>query len=429
MEALAHPRRPGFAGLVMTVLVACCFIAGRAGAGGASLYEIGTPDLGLASAGYAARAQDAATLFTNPAGMTRLEGSDLLIGVQPLYGKVEFTPNSNTSVSGGNGGNAVGWFPGGSAFFVHRASPKLAYGIGTFGNFGLGLDYEDDWAGRYYVQDATLLGLSVMPALAYRVSDQFSLGGGLNAMYGIFDFTAAVNNLGPSTPDGTIELADKQWGFGGQFGALYEIRAGSRVGLTYNTPLKLDFTDTPGFSGLSSGLQTILDNAGLTSQPLELGLTVPQGVMGSFYHALGSSWALLGNVGWQNWSKFGKVSVTADSTSLTIDRNYKDTWHGALGAQFQSSERWRWSGGVAYDSNVVEDADRTPDLPLGPALRLALGTQYAATPKLDVGFGYTLAAAGTLPLDQERSALTGRLAGEYENTAIHFIGVNGRWKL
>ena len=43
------------------------------------LYEIGTPDLGLAAAGYAARAQDAATVLTNPAGMTRLDKSQLLV--------------------------------------------------------------------------------------------------------------------------------------------------------------------------------------------------------------------------------------------------------------------------------------------------------------------------------------------------------------
>ena len=41
-------------------------------AGGLLLYEVGTADVGLASAGYSARAQDASTVFTNPAGMTRL---------------------------------------------------------------------------------------------------------------------------------------------------------------------------------------------------------------------------------------------------------------------------------------------------------------------------------------------------------------------
>ena len=39
----------------------------------------------LASAGYTARAQDASTVFTNPAGMTRLDGTQLSLGAQLLY--------------------------------------------------------------------------------------------------------------------------------------------------------------------------------------------------------------------------------------------------------------------------------------------------------------------------------------------------------
>ena len=47
--------------------------ASPAGASGLSLYEIATADVGLASAGWAARAQDPATLLKNPAGMSLLE--------------------------------------------------------------------------------------------------------------------------------------------------------------------------------------------------------------------------------------------------------------------------------------------------------------------------------------------------------------------
>jgi long-subunit fatty acid transport protein len=43
-------------------------IAPSTQAGGLYLYELGTPDVGTAAAGWAARAQDAATVFTNPAG-------------------------------------------------------------------------------------------------------------------------------------------------------------------------------------------------------------------------------------------------------------------------------------------------------------------------------------------------------------------------
>ena len=81
------PLRPRFIGAHETMTTSklkgafatAAFVVGTlacktAGAGGISLYEVGTADVGLASAGYSARAQDASTVFTNPAGMARLAG-------------------------------------------------------------------------------------------------------------------------------------------------------------------------------------------------------------------------------------------------------------------------------------------------------------------------------------------------------------------
>ena len=80
-------------------------------AGGISLYEVGTADVGLAAAGYSARAQDASTVFTNPAGMTRLAGDQLTLGAQLLYGDLGFSIGQGTTPALGTnaGGNPVGW--------------------------------------------------------------------------------------------------------------------------------------------------------------------------------------------------------------------------------------------------------------------------------------------------------------------------------
>jgi long-chain fatty acid transport protein len=161
--------------------------AGWAVAGGLLLYEVGTADLGLASAGWGARAQDASAVFTNPAGMTRLEGSQALLGVQALYGDYGFSiePGTSASLGTGDGGNPIGWFPSGGAFFSYSASPDLKFGFAMTGNLGLSNKYDEDWVGRYHVQESTLLGVSHLPSTAYRVTDKFSLGGSLNIMYGI----------------------------------------------------------------------------------------------------------------------------------------------------------------------------------------------------------------------------------------------------
>src|SRR5512134_513660 len=61
--------------LAITVTAVALLLPTVAQAGGLSLYEIATSDVGLASAGWTARAQDPATLLKNPAGMSLLEGN------------------------------------------------------------------------------------------------------------------------------------------------------------------------------------------------------------------------------------------------------------------------------------------------------------------------------------------------------------------
>lgn len=416
-------------GIALLVLLASSSLAL---AGGVLLYEVGTPEVGLASAGWAARAEDAATILTNPAGMTRLKENDLMLGMQALYARVGFTPNSATTTAGGDGGNPVGWFPGGGLFYVNPTSDRLRLGVAVTGNFGLGLQYDDDWVGRYYVQKATLIGVSVMPAVAWKINEKFSVGAALNAMYGVFDTQVAVNNVLPSAPDGGLKLSDNVWGFGGNVGFLFEPKDGTRYGLTYTSQVKLDFGDTPEFTDLQPGISSALGAAGLLDAPIDLSVTVPQTVMASFVHGLNDRWSLLGNAGWQDWSAFGKVDIQVNSdtpTSLTVDQNFKDTWHAALGAQVKTKSPWSVSFGAAYDSSCLEDADRTPTLPVGAAWRFGVGGRRPVGQRLDLGIAYELAWGGNLPVDQERGPLSGRLAGSYEDTAMHFLTASLRWKL
>jgi long-subunit fatty acid transport protein len=122
-------------GMKLTLIASALWLGmlcgGQAIAGGLLLYEVGTADVGLASAGWAARAQDASTVLTNPAGMTRLEGSQVLLGAQALYGDYGFSIGSGTSsgLGAGDGGNPIGWFPGGSAFLSYSISPDLKLGF------------------------------------------------------------------------------------------------------------------------------------------------------------------------------------------------------------------------------------------------------------------------------------------------------------
>ena len=106
----------------LTGIILASLIASSAQAGGLYLYELGTPDVVASAAGWAARAQDASTAFTNPAGMTRLEKSELLVGVQPLYLHAKFSPDADTTTSV-SVGDASTWLPAGGLYYVHNFRP------------------------------------------------------------------------------------------------------------------------------------------------------------------------------------------------------------------------------------------------------------------------------------------------------------------
>ena len=124
-------------------LFAALFLSASSQASGLYLYEIATEDTGLAGAGQAARAQDASTLVTNPAGLTRLPDRMLTGGLQALYGDTPYTLDDDAALRGNSPGNTIGWFPGASVFYHQRLKEDISAGIGLYGNYGLGLDFGD----------------------------------------------------------------------------------------------------------------------------------------------------------------------------------------------------------------------------------------------------------------------------------------------
>jgi long-chain fatty acid transport protein len=415
--------------LLLTIPVVLGLLAPAAEGGGIMLYELGTREVGLASAGWAARADDPVTVFTNPAGLSRLEGQHLMFSGQLFYGDFGFQPDPNTTVSGNDGGNPVGAVPGGSLFYSRRFSDRWSGGIGVFSYFGLSSDYQSGWVGRYYVMESTLIGATLMPSVSYRASDRLSFGLGVNLMYGIFDKSIAINNL-LQAPDGLMQVDTDAFGVGVDLGALWEITDRSRVGLTYLSPVKLNFKDVPEYTGLRPVVEDALRRNGLLTEELDLGMTVPQILMLSGYHVFSDHWSLMGNVGWQNWQEFGLVSVALGDTSgsTTSDRDYENTWHAALGTEVGVSETLTLIGGLAYDSSCVSDANRTLDAPMSEVWRFGIGGMLVASDRVTLNVNYELAYMGEIPVDEDRGPLSGRVAGNFDNAADTFA-VNVIWKL
>jgi long-chain fatty acid transport protein len=158
----------------------------------------------------------------------------------------------------------------------------------------------------------------------------------------------------------------------------------------------------------------------------------------SAFHQLNAQVALLGSAGWQQWSRFGMVeagiSDTSNPTSVTKDLDFKDTWHLALGAQFQAAPAWRIDAGVAYDSSFQDAARVSPMLPAGSAWRFGAGVRHETGDRFAWGVAAEYAWGGTLGVNEQSTlppALGGRgnLSGEYANTGILFLALHLDWKL
>lgn len=405
------------------------FFASSTWAAGLVLYETGTPDVGRANAGRAAIANDASTAGGNPAGMTRLDRSQLMTTIQPLIVRAKFDADAGTTHSGGNGGDAGDTVLSASLSYVHSVSEKLKIGIFSGSYFGLGVDYGNYWAGRYYVQDAELSTIVFNPVVAYRINEWISVGAGFNIIKGNLIQRTAINNIVPFLSDGQIKIEDDDFGYGGNIGILLEPSDGTRFGLTYRSEVEFDFKDVASLRGIGPLLGPLIKLS--ASRGTDLEMTLPQAIMFSGYHEITDRLAIMGNVGWQEQSEFGKTNVTISTPTVrnfTDDRNFDDTWHFAVGMQYRIAAPWLFSVGFAYDESPVDDADRTPDMPVDRQLRYGTGIQYEWNNDITLGFAYEYLDAGDADIDQFKGPLAGKLVGDYKTNEIHFFAFNINWK-
>jgi long-chain fatty acid transport protein len=396
-----------------------------ASAGGLFLTEMGTPDLGTAAAGRAALAEDAATAFGNPAGMTRLADTQILIGVQATYGLSEFNRDSGTTVSGGNGGNAAGFAPGAGTYGVYSLAPDLKLGLTLGSNFGGDLRYQSNWSGRYYAQQSELITFGAYPVAAYRISPWLSVGAGAQIVYGRLDEKVGINDvLGGGAA--SLDLGASDVGYGGLAGVLIEPMAGTRIGVTYTSQVKLDFKDRPKTNNLGPALQTVL-NQGAKA---DLGLTIPNQVMVSGYQELTDDLAIVGNVVWQQWSQFGKPTIEVTSTTssqVTADLDYDDTWGFAIGARYRFAPGWLGMLGVGFDTSPQSKSNRVPALPMDQQIRVGTGVQYALDDRVTLGAAYEYLSLGDADINRSRP-LAGTLSGNYSTNEVHVFNVTIAWK-
>ncbi|WP_160154065.1 OmpP1/FadL family transporter [Microbulbifer sp. ALW1] len=396
-------------------------------AGGIMLWQIGTPTLGTASAGWAAMPEDASTAFTNPAGTAWRDVTEIRAAGQALYGDVGFTDGGLSNVPGNDGGNPIEWFPGMGAFAAGKLTDNIGWGFAMAGNFGLGLDYHDNWEGRRFVQNVDLLGMSLIPSLSWQINDCLSVGLGLNAMASYFSFQSAPR-AGLIDEDAYLRFKDLDMGYGGNLGIIYRPVSGTTFGITYTSKVEFEFKDDlklrdfgPLFElavGRFDGTRTTID------------INAPATVTASLQQELTDATTLYVNLAWQDWSEYAGVSLALDNpaqTSVKVDRGYKDTGAFALGVRHEFNrgmlDGWYLSTGIALESTMAETYAITADTVTNESVTFGLGAGKELCPGVTMDMGYNYVSLGDIDINQQgRPPFSPRLQGTYEDTVLHFLG-------
>jgi long-chain fatty acid transport protein len=399
-------------------LLYLCFVAVSLSWGGpllaAAFYipEVGTPvSLGTAGVVNPTNTISADAAWTNPAGMTAQNGDHILTGLMVIVPKVEFD-SSVAEAGGSDGGNAgnVAGVP--SFFYLHEMSDDTRFGFSVVAPLGGGIDYGDNFVGRYSMQSVELAGLAFTPSFAYKVDDRLSLGVGVSAVYTTLEQDIAINSSG--TGDGQAKFEDlDDWGYQGLLGLTYQLTEDTLLGVVYRSEMDVDLEGDLKIRGLGASVPTqSVDVSWKNPQSLKLGLK----------HQLDKQKTLAFSLGWEDWSRFSKneIGVNPAGAQVTVDRQWDDTWNiGAAYAQKLDTESF-YSLGIAYESSPVKDKYRTFDFPVDEVWKLAGSYGWAGEKNFNYSVGATLYMMGDAEVDQTSQGV--RAAGEFDTNLLLFLG-------
>ena len=380
-------------------------LAGPAGlthAAGFALIEQNASGLGNAYAGAAAVAEDASTIYFNPAGMSRLPDRQLVLVGHLIKPTMEFSGTVSPAIGGGQGGDAGSWNFIPNVYYAFRATPQVHLGIAVNSPFGLKTEYDSTWIGRTQAIQSDLKTINVNPSIAYQPSDTLSFGAGLSLQY--LDATL-TNQVYPLVGASRIEIKGNDYGWGFNLGALWQVTPDTRIGLAYRS--QVDYT--------LKGDATVSNFPLLPGGPVAADITLPDTASLSLFHKLSPKWDLLADATWTGWSAFDQLRIMRSSgaqLSNTVE-NWRDIMRYSLGATWHMNEKLSLRGGVAYDEAPVSDAYRTPRIPDGARTWLAVGGQYRLSGQSSFDFGYAHLFVADVALHSNSGGTT--LTGQYDS--------------
>ncbi|MBI2836782.1 MAG: outer membrane protein transport protein [Acidobacteria bacterium] len=359
-----------------------------AGAAGFGIFEAGAKATGMSGA-FTATADDPSAMFYNPAGLAFQSGSRLMTGGTLIAPSSDFkgaNPFPGSSVSESQEKNL--FFPPGM-YYARSLTDKLTFGIGAFTDFGLATEWSDPktYSGRYLSTKAELKSISFQPTVAYKLSDQFGVGVGIEMRRSMVKLARHQPFLNPFNNQvldvATIDMeSDWKMGVGFSVGVLAKPKENWSVGFSYRHSIKIDYEGTGTFTlnptgspALDALLKTKLP---LGEHPISTSIEYPN--MASFGLATTAidKWTIELDVNWTGWSTFDVLELKFEDLNLVqeIPEEYEDVFNYRIGVERRMSEKMALRGGYIFDPSPQPVQGVGPLLPDSDRHGINIGIGY-----------------------------------------------------
>ncbi len=425
------------------------------------LAENNVSGLGNAYAGGAAIAEDASTMWYNPAGLTLLSGPQLLVGghfVSPSFkfNKTRATTVLGSPISGGNGGDASESALIPNVYYSQPFNDRLTFGIGVNAPYGLTTDYDDDWVGRYHADRSGVKTININPSLGYRFSDQFSGGLGVSVQYVEAELSQAVDlgticaasqpsatcaalGLAPQQDDAKSSVTADDVSYGYNFGLMWQPVPTTRVGFAYRSTLKHKIKGNSDITTSDAGQAVFAANpaVNIVDTGARADVTLPATVALSVVQELGPEWTFMADATQTRWSQLQELRIKFDSgqADVVTTLNLENVYRYSLGTTYAPGGNWVYRAGVALDQTPTPNPEvRTPRLPDADRTWLALGVGYRPSANFNIDFGYAYLMMDSASINRTTGAsptgenfFRGNLIGEYD-AKIHILSAQANRK-
>lgn len=439
-------------------------IAGISAPASASFFALAEQNgsgLGTAFAGGAAIAEDASTVWYNPAGMTRFDRPQLVVAASYIDLNIKTELNSASNVLGQPIGGGAGKNPGQNAvvpslYYVHPLSKDFAVGGGINAPFGLTTEYDSTWAGRYHAVKSDIKTINFNLGGAYKINEVWSAGAGVSyqklkaELSQAVDFAtlctisaggafspacgAGAGFAQPATPnDGAAKVTADSNAWGYNLGLLAQLPNDFRVGVAYRSKMHHSLSGNFDINTPASAA-AFANAAGLVNSGATADVTLPSSFSISAYQQI-DKWALMADITKTNWSSLQELRIKFDSSqpNSVVTLNLKDSWRYSVGATYKLSDAWTLRGGFALDQTpVTSAADTTPRLPDADRTWYAIGAGWQMSRSLAFDFGYVLikvddAQVRKVATPTNENVSRGNLSVDYSGSTIQVISAQARY--